>query len=191
MDFGKCTRIRRCSGYGGIGRNPYNRVPQTSAAKIVVMDVAGSGKTTLGRELAASLQAEFLDADDFHTPQARARMARGEALTDADRAPWPARLAAELQARTRVVLACSALKQTYRDVLRAGPVRFIFLDLPEEVLQARLLERQGHYAGAGLLASQLATLERPTRAETDVTTLAISESSTPATLLERALKALG
>ncbi len=130
---------------------------------MVVMGVAGSGKTTLGRGLAAPLQADFLDADDFHTPQARAR----------------------------VVLACSALRRAYRDVLRVGPVHFIFLDLPEEVLWTRLLERQGHYAGTGLLASQLATLERPTGAETDVITLVVGASSTPATLLERALKALG
>ena len=93
--------------------------------RVIVMGVSGSGKSTLGRALGAALHAPFLDGDDYHTPQARARMHAGHGLTDADRAPWLARLRAELDAQGRVVLACSALKRTYRDALRAPGTRFL------------------------------------------------------------------
>ena len=166
-----------------------NSGPQ-GRVKVVVMGVSGSGKTTLGRLLAGALQAEFLDADDFHTPQAKAEMARGQALTDAERAPWLARLASALRSRERAVLACSALKREYRDVLRVGGVHFIFLDVPESLLRARLSQRRGHYAGVNLLASQLSTLEAPQPDETDLTTLAVGAHDAPGALLTRALKEL-
>lgn len=158
--------------------------------RVIVMGVSGSGKSTLGRALGAALHAPFLDGDDYHTPQARARMHAGHGLTDADRAPWLARLRAELDGQGRVVLACSALKRTYRDALRAPGTRFLYLDVPEPLLATRLRQRPGHYAGADLLPSQLATLEAPQGGEHDVLTLPVTASTTPAGLLAQALTAL-
>ncbi|EYB67982.1 thermoresistant glucokinase family carbohydrate kinase [Deinococcus phoenicis] len=159
--------------------------------RLVMMGVTGSGKTVLGQALARRLGSPFLDADDVHTPQARAQMAAGVGLTDADRAPWLARLRGELLARPDVVLACSALRRAYRDALRVGGVRFLFLNVPEDVLRARLAARSGHYAGAALLPSQFATLEPPGPDEADVLTLDVTAADTPADLARRALAALG
>lgn len=128
--------------------------PFHSPLRVVVMGVSGSGKTTLGRALGAALHAPFLDGDDYHTPQARERMHAGHGLTDADRAPWLARLRAELDAQGRVVLACSALKRTYRDELRAPGTRFLYLDVPESLLAARLRQRPGYYAGPAPLTAR-------------------------------------
>ncbi|WP_229780996.1 gluconokinase [Deinococcus arenae] len=164
--------------------------PSHSPLRVVVMGVSGSGKSTLGRALGAALHAPFLDGDNYHTPEARERMHAGYGLTDADRAPWLARLRAELDAQGRVVLACSALKRTYRDALRAPGTRFLYLDVPEALLAARLRQRPGHYAGADLLPSQLATLEAPQPGEHDVLTLPVTPATTPTDLLARALTAL-
>jgi gluconokinase len=137
---------------------------------IVVMGVAGAGKTTVGRELAQAIGWEFHDADDFHSPENIAKMHRGEGLTDDDRRPWLVALrdflAAAIRERRRLVLACSALKQAYRDVLvppNVGPgvIRFVYLDVPADELRHRLAERAHHFAPPELLASQLATLEPP------------------------------
>ncbi|WP_206431596.1 gluconokinase [Deinococcus psychrotolerans] len=134
-------------------------------AQLIVMGVSGSGKTTLGRGLSAHYGFPFLDADDFHTPEAKAKMASGEGLTDADRAPWLARLKAALDESAAksggVVLACSALKASYRTTLGGPQTGFVFLDVPPEVLRSRLEERQGSYAKVSLLPSQLAALEEP------------------------------
>lgn len=158
--------------------------------KLVVMGVAGSGKTALGQELSARLGWPFLDADDFHTPEARARMSAGEGLTDAERAPWLARLRSELEARPRVVLACSALRRSYREALRGHEVRFVFLDVPEVLLRARLEQRTGHYAGLSLLPSQLAALEAPEPDEEDVLVLEVTAQSSPEGLARRVLEHL-
>jgi gluconokinase len=136
---------------------------------VVITGVAGAGKTTVGRALAAALGWRFPDADDVHTPEARARMRRGEALTDALRQPWLERVRAIIadaaQRGESIVVACSALKQRYRDVLaRDLPVRFVFLRADADVLRARLQTRGGHFAGVSLLDSQLATLEEPSDA---------------------------
>ena len=106
---------------------------------VVVMGVSGAGKTTIGRALAEALGWPFVEADDLH-PQANVdKMRRGEPLDDADRAPWLAHVAAEMGALTDGVVACSALKKSYRDRLRVRPdVRFVLLDVPQELLQARL-----------------------------------------------------
>lgn len=131
------------------------------------MGVAGAGKTTVGRALAEALGWSFEDADAYHSPAALATMARGEGLTDADRAPWLARLAAlvrdRLAAGPPTVLACSALKAGYREALGtdAPGVALVWLDVPAEVLHQRLRDRRGHVAGTDLLPSQLATLEPP------------------------------
>lgn len=133
---------------------------------LIVMGAAGSGKTTVGRALAARLDHEFADADDFHSAPSVAKMARGEPLTEADRAPWLQALAHWLAGRDAggrsSVLACSALKRRYRDALRAAApqhVSFVFLAVPRDALRERLRQRTAHFAGADLLDSQLATLE--------------------------------
>ena len=133
---------------------------------VVVMGVAGSGKTTVGRLLAEQRGWLFFDADDFHPPENVEKMRRGIGLTDADREPWLDALAAKIRALAdagqSAVLACSALKQSYRDRLAVDPaVRFVHLTGTPELLRKRLEERKGHYAHADLLASQLAALEPP------------------------------
>jgi gluconokinase len=150
------------------GRDPVAaRAWEIKPRVIVVMGVAGSGKTTHGRALAAALSWDFADADDFHPPANIAKMSSGTALTDADRAPWLASLRAEIERRLSAekpfVLACSALKQSYRDALWADRprMRLVFLDGPRDLLASRLAARTGHFAGPGLLASQLRDLEPP------------------------------
>jgi gluconokinase len=134
---------------------------------LLLMGVSGSGKTTVGRRLAQDLGWDFVDADDLHSPENVAKMSRGIALTDEDRAGWLRALEtliAERIATARpAVVASSALKRSYRDRLVQGSdrVRVAFLDGPEELLRERLRNRRGHYAGEDLLASQLATLEEP------------------------------
>ena len=139
---------------------------------VVVMGVAGSGKTLVGRALADRLGWTFVDGDDHHPEANRAKMAAGVPLTDADRWPWLDRLRALLDdARARgagVVLACSALKASYRERLGAGDPRlaFVFRDGDPAVIAARLAARRGHYMPPSLLDSQIATLERPADALT-------------------------
>lgn len=137
---------------------------------IVVTGVMGSGKTTVGTALAARLGWRFFDADDFHSAENWAKLSRGVALTDADRMPWLARLrdeiAAHLDRDESAVLACSALKQAYRDALvpahaPADAVRFVYLDADPQLTAERLVERTGHRADAALLQSQFAALEEP------------------------------
>ncbi len=134
----------------------------------LVLGVSGSGKTTVGQLLAARLGRPFYDADDFHSAANVAKMASGHPLTDADRHDWLATLAAGIGAWERAdgaVLACSALKEAYRQTLQTGaqgPINWVFLDPDPAVLRARLEGRTGHYMKAAMLDSQLATLEKPT-----------------------------
>ena len=133
---------------------------------ILVMGTTGSGKSTVGELLARRLGWLFLDADDFHSAANKEKMHLGIALSDADRAPWLAAIHAELLRRNEqghnVVLACSALKQEYRDLLGAQlEMRVVYLKGSEAVLRAHIEGRHGHFAGESLLASQLATLEEP------------------------------
>ena len=134
---------------------------------IIVMGVSGSGKTTVGELLAKHLQLPFYDGDDFHSAANVAKMAAGHPLTDADRHDWLASLATHLgqwEQDNGAVLACSALKESYRQTLQAGVrdhLRWIFLDGSPELLRSRLEGRQGHYMKASMLDSQLATLEKP------------------------------
>lgn len=137
-------------------------MPTVVVPTVVVMGVAGSGKTTVGRLLAARLGVSFVDGDDAHTEAAKRQMAEGVPLTDEQRVPWLDRLHRVLRdhAASGVVLACSALTTAARRRLAGGlPVRFLALVAPSDVLAARLRDRSGHFAGADLLASQLATLE--------------------------------
>lgn len=136
---------------------------------IVVMGVCGCGKTTIGRALAAALGWPFHDADDFHPDANVAKMAAGNALDDSDRWPWLDRIVTAMQGVQseggHAVLACSALKQAYRDrLLRAGDVRFVYLRGDVETIGARLSARSHKYMPASLLPSQFATLEEPRNA---------------------------
>ena len=133
---------------------------------VVLMGVSGSGKTVVGQALAAELGWPFFDGDDFHPPANVAKMAAGTPLDDADRWPWLDRLASEMAAVNarggNAVLACSALRQAYRDRLcRAGDVRFVHLEGDPETIAARLAARSHRYMPPTLLASQFATLEAP------------------------------
>src|SRR5450755_4333602 len=133
---------------------------------IILMGVTGSGKTTIGLALAASLQWRFVDADDFHSPSNVAKMRSGIPLKDDNRAPWLASLHNAIdgwfQAGTSVVLACSALKQAYREQLLVSPeVRLVYLRGSRELISQRLSQRHGHYMDPSLLDSQFATLEEP------------------------------
>jgi carbohydrate kinase (thermoresistant glucokinase family) len=134
---------------------------------VVLMGVSGAGKTTIGHALADTLGWPFYDADDFHPPENVAKMAAGVPLTDEDRWPWLARIASEMrrvsQAHGNAILACSALRKAYRDVLAtAGDVRFVHLAGDYDTIAARLAHRRHDYMPATLLASQFATLEAPT-----------------------------
>src|SRR5215472_5385930 len=127
--------------------------PGPMSMVIVVMGVAGAGKTTVGRLLAGELGWQFVEGDEFHTPESIAKIHHGIGLDDADRAPWLARLAGvirDLLAHdASAVLACSALKREYRERLRVDParVRFVYLRSTPAVLEARLRARHGHFAG--------------------------------------------
>jgi gluconokinase len=132
----------------------------------VVMGVSGCGKSTVGRLIADALGARYAEGDSFHPPANVEKMRSGQPLDDNDRAPWLAAMAAairEWNAKDEaVVLACSALKRRYRDVLRGGgAVRFIHLAGDKTLISSRLAARKGHYMPATLLDSQFAALEPP------------------------------
>jgi gluconokinase len=138
---------------------------------VVVMGVSGAGKTTVGRLLAARLGWPFLDADEFHPPENVAKMASGTPLTDEDRWPWLHGLNERLRQTQDAVLACSALKQSYRELLSRGVAdcRFVHLRANIELIRSRLAARRHRYMPASLLESQFATLEPPRDAiEVDV-----------------------
>lgn len=133
---------------------------------LIVMGTAGTGKSAVGHRLAAALGSDFIEADLFHSPENVQKMREGRGLTDADREPWLHDVcSAALDCPSRpVVIACSALKRRYRDLIRqrlVGEVRLLFLDGTRELISARLSARKGHFASVSLLDSQLDTLERP------------------------------
>jgi MFS transporter, ACS family, tartrate transporter len=157
---------------------------------LLVMGVTGAGKTTIGRMLAERLGWIFLEADDFHSAANKAKMHRGEPLTDADRMPWldaiHEALLAQSAAGKNVVLGCSALKKDYRRRLEAGlDVKLVFLKGSQEVIAERLHHRTGHFAGESILADQFAVLEEPKDADAVVD---IAES--PEQIVEKILQAI-
>lgn len=133
----------------------------------ILMGVSGVGKTTIGQILSAKLGWPLFDADEFHSPASIEKMRNGSPLDDADRWPWLDRMNAMLREHEargeNVLLACSALKQAYRDRLAGGTthLQWIYLKGSFAVIRARLEARKGHYMKAGLLESQFATLEEP------------------------------
>jgi gluconokinase len=136
---------------------------------ILLMGTTGAGKTTAGQRLAARLHWTFLDADDFHPPANIEKMQHGIPLTDADRWPWLEKIHTELlrlsQSGKNVVLACSALKQSYRDRLSAAlDMRIVYLRGTYEVMRHHIESRHGHFAGEAILAGQFADLEEPQNA---------------------------
>ncbi len=144
----------------------------TAPKVIVLMGVCGVGKTTVGRLLAVEIGGAFEEGDAFHPPENVAKMASGRPLDDSDRAPWLAAMArgiGEWLGRERpTVLACSALKAAYRDVLAAGRpgIAFVHLTGEPDLIARRMAARTDHYMPPTLLPSQLATLEAPADAVT-------------------------
>ena len=135
-----------------------------SPFSLVVMGVSGCGKSSLGDAAASALQRPFIEGDAHHSASNRAKMSDGIALTDADRSGWLDTLAAELRARTPVVLSCSALKRGYRDRLRAAApgLRFVFMDIDREEALRRVASRgAAHFFSTSLVDNQFETLERP------------------------------
>src|SRR5438046_1487419 len=135
------------------------------------MGVSGSGKTTIGARLARALGSEFVEGDDLHPPENVKRMTAGIPLTDDDRRGWLLAIAARLReakrARIGLVVSCSALKRSYRDVLRSvgeTEVRFVYLAGSRALLAERLAQRRGHFMPPALLESQLSMLEEPSPA---------------------------
>ena len=164
---------------------------ETSPLVVVLMGVAGSGKSTVGEALSRALGWPFRDADSFHPPANVEKMSRGVPLTDADRAPWLESLhdtiALAISRRESLVVACSALKEQYRQQLRGGlrSVRFIYLQAEPALLRDRLAARTGHFAGPALLASQLRDLEPPADA------LVLPADAAPESLVAAARREFG
>ncbi|MDQ1555513.1 MAG: gluconokinase [Actinomycetota bacterium] len=164
-------------------------VPTSPPRALVVMGVSGSGKSTVGSELAQTLGRPFVDADDLHPASNKQKMAAGIPLTDDDRLPWLNAVGAALAEETSPVVACSALKRVYRDILRrAEPaIAFVELDGSRELLEERMRARRGHFMPTSLLDSQLATLEP---LQGDEVGVRIDISADPSTLVDRVLGSL-
>jgi gluconokinase len=146
-----------------------------SPCALIVMGVSGSGKSTIAAALADRLGWTFEDGDRFHPASNVAKMSAGHPLTDEDRWPWLQAIADEIdrvcEAGGHVVVACSALKRTYRDLLVHGrsDIRMVFLDGSQALIAGRLAQRKGHFMPPGLLDSQFKTLERPQADERPIT----------------------
>ena len=155
------------------------------------MGASGAGKTTVGQALARALGWQFIEGDDLHPPENVEKMRRGIGLTHADRMPWLSAVRHAIDdvvtSDASAVVACSALTNEYRGILRAGldQLRFVYLRASEGLLTDRLRTRRGHFAGPGLLPSQLATLEEPGKE-----TITLDASAAPDTLVQSIRSAL-
>lgn len=132
--------------------------------RIVLMGVAGCGKSSVGAALGKALAIPYRDGDDLHTPANVEKMRSGQPLTDDDRWPWLDRVGGILRRDAPIIIGCSALKRTYRDRIRAaagGPVTFVHLSGSRDLIAARMAQRKGHYMPLALLDSQFAALEAP------------------------------
>jgi gluconokinase len=162
---------------------------ERNPSAIIVMGISGAGKTTVGKALAAKLGLGFIDGDDLHPPSNIAKMRGGLALNDADRWPWLRTIAAAIDqaaaSRTPVIIACSALKRSYRDFLKRGRVdiKLVFLTASRDILAHRMEKRVGHFMPVTLLDSQLLALEMPAPDE-DIIQVETEES------VERAVKSI-
>lgn len=138
-------------------------MPPSTPFSVVFMGVAGSGKSTLAAAVAQRLHRPWLEGDHFHSFSNRRKMAQGEPLTDADRASWLTSLCDELRRQPGALLACSALKRSYRDQLRAASpgLHFAYLDIAKPAATQRVRTRGGHFFAASLMDSQFDTLEPP------------------------------
>jgi gluconokinase len=158
---------------------------------IVLMGVAGSGKSTVGRLLAGSLGWPFRDADDFHPPRNREKMRRGIPLDDDDRRPWleaiRASISRTVSRQANAVYSCSALKRAYRKMLAAntGDVKFVYLKGPKQLIAQRLTNRKGHFFDPALLQTQFDDLEEPCNA------LEVDIAATPETVAQSIIAGLG
>ena len=158
---------------------------------VIVMGVTGAGKTTIGRALAAALGWEFHDADELHSEESKRKMHRGIALDDADRAPWLSAIRklilAMLSENRSGVVACSALKQSYRDEIVVDPelVKVVYLKGSKEVIGERLRNRRGHFMNPDLLQSQFDTLEEPDDA------IVVDVSMAPEAIVKEIIARLG
>ena len=162
---------------------------------VVVMGVSATGKTTVGEALAVDLGYEFIEGDDYHPRANVEKMSKGVALTDEDRMPWLQALSALMARRhalgTSTVLTCSALRRSYRDVLRAsvpaGEVFFVHLHAPFDVLEKRMTQRTKHFMPTSLLVSQFQTLEP---LEDDEAGVLVDVSASPAVVVRTTVEAV-
>jgi carbohydrate kinase (thermoresistant glucokinase family) len=158
---------------------------------LVLMGVSGSGKSTVAGVLSGRLGWDLAEGDDLHPPANVAKMAAGHPLTDQDRRPWLDRIAGwirgELDAGRPGIVTCSALKRSYRDVLRSDGVEFVLLDGSREEIATRLAARHGHFMPPGLLDSQFATLEP---LEPDERALTVGIRGAPAEIAETIISRL-
>ena len=157
---------------------------------VVLMGVSGSGKTTIGALLATALKWRFYEGDDLHSAANRSKMTHGIALTDADRLPWLDRIRRLIDRcladGVDAVIACSALKQSYREMMVSDPkqVRLVYLKGSRKLIKARLGKRKGHFMPSSLLPSQFEALEEPRDA------LTIEVANTPAQIVDTIRKKL-
>ncbi|WP_082367221.1 gluconokinase, GntK/IdnK-type [Ensifer adhaerens] len=147
--------------------------PHSGRGRIVLMGVAGCGKSAVGAALATRLGVHYLDGDDLHPPENIAKMSRGEPLTDDDRWPWLTLVGQRLASSHGIlIIGCSALKRRYRDHIRKeaeGPVTFVHLSGSKELISARMAARAGHFMPTILIDSQFEALEPPTPDESAIT----------------------
>lgn len=159
---------------------------------LVIMGVSGTGKSTIGKLLAERLGWDFAEGDAMHPPENVAKMASGHPLTDEDRQPWLAKVQAWIDDHTTTgrpgVITCSALKHSYRDMLRGDGVTFIFLSGTPDLIGERLHDRQHEYMPPSLVDSQFETLEPPTPDEHVVT---VDVADPPAEIVREVLRAMG